>query len=575
MPEARWLLAECEDEIASRLAAELGISPVIARLLAVRGITTAEEANDFLNPSLDSLHEPLLLPDVEPAVNRLARALAAGEKIMVHGDYDVDGVTSAALLVRVLRALKGDVIYRLPHRRNEGYDIKPAAVDEARGAGVSLIITSDCGVTAFETVKRANELGLDIIVTDHHEPETELPPALAVINPKRHDSRYPFRDLAGVGVAFKLMDALATSMGHRDSFRRKFLDLVALGTVSDVSPLVGENRTLVKFGLEAMVETRKVGLRALLRRSGLEGKELQSYHLSHIIGPRINAVGRLDTARTALDLLLATKEPDAAQLAEALEKKNAERQSEQAKVVEEALERIAGVDLDNEKVLLLCGEGWNTGVVGIAASKIVEAYGRPAILLSHDGRSGICAGSGRSIEQFNLIDALRGCSDLLVRCGGHAHAAGICVRMEDLPALSRRLNEIASEVIKPEDMLPKIVVDAVLEPGELDFDLARQVAALEPFGNGNPEPVFMSPGLEVVRKERVGASGDHLKIAVRSRADDTTECIGFGMGELDDALQLGSEIQICYNLRVNRYNGHESVQLIARDIKSHGSPAVA
>lgn len=571
MSQVRWIVAGYEESKAEALAKELDLSQMVAQLLVARGVNSAEEAHQFLHPSLDDLHDPFLLPDADLAVKRILRAVESHERVMVHGDYDVDGVASAALLVRSLKALGVDVIHRLPHRQTEGYDIKPAAVDEAKAAGATLIVTSDCGVTALATAARAKELGVDLVVTDHHEPGPELPQALAVVNPKRTDSRYPFPELAGVGVAFKVMDAVVRELGHKqDLFRSRFLDLVAMGTVSDVAPLVGENRVLVKYGMQAIPGSKKAGLQALLRRCRLQGKDLLAYHLSHVIGPRINAVGRMDTAEIALNLLLTRDDDEAERLAAVLDQANAERQAEQSRIFEEALQRVAEVNLEDKKVLVLSAPGWNTGVVGIVASKIVEQFGRPAILLSEDGEAGVCSGSARSIDQFNLIDALRSCEDLLIRCGGHQHAAGLCVETAKLEGFEEKLNRIAGEIIRPEDLIPTIVVDGVLHPEEVGFDLAREIAALEPFGHGNPEPVFVTPELEVVNKQRVGGDGSHLKMRVRGHGTEPADCIGFGMGELADGISVGSEVDICYNIRVNRFNGYENVQLVAKDLRGAG-----
>lgn len=568
MPDVRWVMSECEEEAAVRLAQETMLSLVVARLLVARGVTTPEDAKAFLEPSLDSLHDPYLLPDMEPAVERLKRALENHEKILIHGDYDVDGVTGTALLVRVLRALGADVIYRLPHRKTEGYDIKPATVEEAREAGVSIIITCDCGTSAYSAAEAAEAAHIDLIITDHHEVGQNLPQVIAVVNPKRPDSEYPFPHLAGVGVALKLMDALVGALGHhRRRFLDKFIDLVALGTVGDVCSLTGENRVLVKFGLQALSRTKKKGLQALLRRCRLLGKDLVTYHLSHIMGPRINAVGRLDTAQIALDLLLTTDDDEADRLSEVLDQRNAERQAEQAKILEEALERIRGLDLETQKVLVLSAPGWNTGVVGIVASKVVDQYRRPAILLSQDPESGACAGSARSIEQFNLIGALRDCDDFLVRYGGHEHAAGLSLTLENLQPFAARLNKLADEVIRPEDMIPSIAVDAILGPDELSSDLAREIAAMEPFGRGNSEPVFVTSSLEVVQIQRMGADRSHLKMRVRGNGGSPTDCVMFGGGDWNDVLSVGREVDICYNIKINRFNGYESLQLVGKDLK--------
>jgi single-stranded-DNA-specific exonuclease len=318
--EKIWTVAECDEADVERLTREAGVSPLIARLLVNRGITEPEEAKAFLSPRMEDLHDPYLMPDMEVGVKRIVQALEKGEKILVHGDYDVDGITSAALLIRALKALKADVVYRVPHRQRDGYDIKPWTADEAKAAGVSLIITTDCGVTATETIKHATSLGIDVVVTDHHEQGTELPPALAVINPKRHDSQYPFKSLAGVGVAFKLAQALVRELGYNEqNFQKKFLDLVALGTVSDVVPLIGENRIFVKYGLETLPKTGKTGLQTLLKHCKLLGKPLSAYYLGFVLAPRINAVGRMDDSALALLLFLTSDETEAGQLVDVLE----------------------------------------------------------------------------------------------------------------------------------------------------------------------------------------------------------------------------------------------------------------
>lgn len=565
--DEQWIVTECDEEAVARLANEASVPPVIARILCNRGILTGEQAREFLNPSLDTLHDPFLLPDMERAVDRLAEAVRSGEKICVHGDYDVDGVTGAALLVRVLRALKANVQYRVPHRKQEGYDIKAATVEKLAEAGVKLVLTCDCGIGALDAVERANELGVDVIVTDHHEQGEELPPALAVVDPKRFDALYPFPDLAGVGVAYKLAQALVRKLdSNEESFRARFVDLVTLGTVADVVPLVGENRAFVKHGLDAVLSSRKTGIKSLLKVANLTGKPLTTYHLGFVLGPRINAVGRMGDATKALELLLTADEALAEKIVAQMERHNAERKAEQDRILQEALAQVEAKDLETTRVLVLAAEGWSTGVVGIAAGRICEMYTRPTILLNRDEKSGIAAGSARSIEGFHILEGLESCGHLLGKFGGHAAAAGLSVPLANLEAFETAINEYAAGVIPPEELVPRIVLDAELGACDISRELADQIAEMEPFGMGNPEPLFMSRGMKIVDMQRVG-DGSHLKLRVSGNGSDAISCIGFGLGELEGSVELGSLIDLCYTIRLNTYNGNESVQLVVKALR--------
>ena len=564
--DEQWIVEQCDEEAAARLAEEVGVSPVIARILMIRGIDTPEKIRDFLNPSLARLHDPFLLPDMEPAADRLARAVRDGEMICVHGDYDVDGVTGAALLVRALRALGANVRYRLPHRR-EGYDIKASTVEEMAARGVRLIVTCDCGINAVEAVTRANELGIDVIVSDHHEPGHTLPPAVAVVDPKRHDASYPFPSLAGVGVAYKLAQALVRKLNsNEESFKARFVDLVTLGTVADVVPLIDENRAIVKHGLDAVAASRKTGIRTMLKVANLTGKPLSAYSVAFVLAPRINAVGRMDDASKALDLLLTTDEAQAGQLAAEMERHNSDRKAEQERILLEAMEQVETKDLEQTRVLVLSAEGWNTGVVGIAAGRLCDLYCRPTILLSRDEKRGVGRGSARSTECFNLFEGLSHCGDLLVRYGGHAAAAGLSIDLSMLDAFEEKINAYAAEVIPEGEVVPRIVMDAELTPPDISRSLVDAIAKLEPFGEGNPEPLFMSKGLTVIDRQRIG-DGSHLRLKVRGSGNGPLSCIGFGLGDLSDSVDLGSNVDLCYSIRLNSYNGSESVQLVVKAIR--------
>ncbi len=564
----QWEVMECDESAVSRLAADAGLSPIIARILVNRLVTTADEARDFLNPSLSTLHDPFLLPDMEPAAERLAKAVSDREKICVHGDYDVDGVTGAALLVRVLRALGAVVEYRLPHRRNEGYDIKTATIDEAAANGVKLILTCDCGINAIAPAIRAAELGIDLIITDHHEPGTELPSALAVVNPKRHDAAYPFPYLAGVGVAYKLAQALVRKLdSNEESFKTRFVDLVTLGTVADVVPLIGENRAFVKHGLSAIASSKKLGIQTMLKSSKITGKPLTTFYLGYVLAPRINAVGRMDDASKALELLLTCDESKALELACEMERYNTERRAEQDRIISEAIAQVGTKDLDSTPVLVLSAENWNTGVVGIAAGKISDTYCRPAILLCRDETCALASGSARSVDGFNLLEGLHHCADLLGRYGGHALAAGLSVSLDNLDEFERKINAYAADMLMPEQLVPKIMLDAELNASDISRKLADSIAGLEPFGAGNAEPLFMSCKMKVLDCQRVG-DGSHLRMRVDGNGSGSISCIAFGMGEMHSSIELGSAVDLCYSIRLNMYNGVESVQLVVKAIRA-------
>lgn len=566
--DMEWVVTECDKTKVAQLAGEAGIPQTIAHLLINRGLTTADDIKNFFNPNLTHLHDPSLLPDLDKGVDRIVRAIKDGEKICVHGDYDVDGVTSAALLVRTLRALKANVGYRLPHRKHDGYDIKPATVEEIAANGVKLIVTCDCGTSAIQSVERANELGVDIIITDHHEPGAVLPPAIAVINPKRRDAAYPFPELAGVGVALKVAQGIVRKLGYSvDSFTNRFVDLAALGTVADVVPLLDENRAIVKYGLQAIPATKKLGIQTMLKVTKLTDKPLTAYYLGFVLGPRINAVGRMDDATKALELFLTQDKQEARMLAEEMEHHNSDRRMEQEKIYQEAIEQIESKDLEITPILVLSSEGWNTGVVGIVAGKICEQYSRPAILLNRDEVCGMGCGSARSIPEFNLVEGLRQCGDLLDRYGGHALAAGLSISLDNLEEFEERINDIAANVLGVEEIMPRLVLDAELQPMEIDHDLADALVNMEPFGMSNPEPVFLTRNLTVLDRQRVG-DGSHLRMRVTGDGGSPMTCIAFGMGELAESVQLGSVIDLCYNIRLNTFNGVESVQLIGKAIRS-------
>jgi single-stranded-DNA-specific exonuclease len=496
----RWDPQGCDEAAAARLAADLGISPVIARLLCQRGLGNAEEALRFLRPSLDHLHDPMRLADMPRVVDRLDAAVARKERIAVHGDYDVDGVTSTVMLRRALEMLGGEVAHFIPERLRDGYGLQPAAIERLHADGVKVVVSVDCGIRSNDAARRAAELGVDLIVTDHHEPEAVLPPAFAVINPKRHDCTYPDKHLAGVGVALKLVQALCARAG-RERWLPAFVKIAAIGTLADVVPLVGENRVIARLGLERLSRgPHTIGLRALIEASGLAGKRIDGYHVAFMLAPRVNAAGRMASPEIAARLLLAVDEAlgaEARELAEQLNAENLKRQQEEAEIVAQA-RTAAETDpaIGAHNVLVVGGEQWHRGVIGIVASKLVELFHRPAIVLSVDGD--VAHGSCRSIPAFDMLAALERCADLFLRFGGHRQAAGLTMEAARVREFRERINRHADDVLHPDDLCPRLRIDAPLTLRGITPDVIDGLAALAPFGVANPRPVFQAGRVEVV-----------------------------------------------------------------------------
>lgn len=560
---------------------ELGVSALFASLLSARGLTTEADARRYLHPALEDLHDPGALPDIEAAAERLAEAIRLREPILVHGDYDADGVCATALLTRVLRALKADARYFVPHRQTDGYDLQTPAVERAAAEGVRLLITADCGILAFEAAERARQLDLDLIITDHHQPDPggRLPQAVAVVNPHRLDAEYPFPELCGTAIAYKVATALVQRLGlPLDQFRVRFLDLVALATVTDCMPLVDENRVFLRYGLETLRHTRKLGLKALMDISRVGGPRLKARSLGFSLGPRLNAIGRLGKAEQAAELLLTRDREQARELAQLLEAANRERQTEQEKIYVEALRQAEAHRED--RVLVLASPGWHPGIIGIVASKLVEELSRPTLMIAVDERAEQGRGSARSIHGFHLMEALGECqrrageSPLFLRVGGHEGAAGFDIRPDRIDPLRAALQEYAAENL-PEDLLqPFIPVDALLEPAAVNLALAEEIARLEPFGAGNPEPVFVSQNVEVVTQKRLAARSqgapDHLKLQVRVGPDQLVDALFWRAWERAEECPPGSRVDLCYQLEVNEYRGQRSAQLNVQDLRPAG-----
>src|SRR3954447_13483354 len=569
MKSLLWQHLPCDDDQASALAAALGVPPVIARLLCLRGLGDAEQATRFLNPSLDHLHDPFRLADMDRAVDRLERALAQRQRIAIHGDYDVDGITSTVILRRALEMLGGDVVHFLPERLRDGYGLQPAAIDRLKGEGVHLVISVDCGIRGTEAALRARELGIDLIITDHHEPEQALPPALAVINPKRADCTYPDKHLAGVGVALKLVQSLCTRAG-KVKWLPAFVKVAAIGTLADVVPLVGENRVTARLGLESWSRARHtVGLRALLEASGLTGKTIDSYQVGFILAPRVNAAGRMSTPDIAARLLLATDEgsiEEARGLAQQLNDENLRRQTEEADLVAQARKAIeTDPAIGAHNVLVVGGDGWHRGVIGIAASKLVDQYHKPAIVLSVDGE--VAHGSCRSIPAFDMLDALERCADLFLRFGGHQQAAGLTMDAAKVPESRARINAHANQVLEPDHLRPRLRIDGHLNLKHITAEFVDGLNAVAPFGCGNPRPVFHAMPVEIVDGPRP-LKERHLKMTFRQDGR-SFRAIAWRAAERAAFLtDHRAGVNLAFSLDQNQYQGETYLELSVADVKS-------
>lgn len=560
----KWVAYNKDYEIANRIKEQLNISGIVARSLINRGINTIEAAKMFMNPQLDYLHDPFLLKDMDLAVDRVLRAIDENEKICIYGDYDVDGVTSTSLCINILRKLEAEVMYYIPVRADEGYGLNEEAILRIKAMGVKLIITVDCGISSCDAVERVKQLEMDIVITDHHECGESLPDACAVVNPHRPDSDYPYKELAGVGVAFKLMQAVTESIGY-DNLIWEVLELAAVGTVADVVPLLGENRILVKNGLTKLAATKFIGLKALIDVSGLKDKTISSYNIAFMLAPRINAAGRLAAAKRCVELLITEDEALAYEIAEELEQENRERQRVEGEILEKAVAKLEdGYDIENSKVIVLDGEGWHAGVIGIVASRIVEKYNRPVILIATE--NGIGKGSARSMKGFNIYEAMCSCSELLEKFGGHEMAAGLTINADNIEKLRKRINAIADEMLKGKLLQPEINVDYKLEQKDVKLETAKQLKTLEPFGMGNPNPQFVYRNLQVLERRLVGANNKHLSLILYDGCN-SIKGMAFNMGYLYNVFSNNRKIDIICSMDINQWNNNESIQLIIKDFK--------
>ena len=556
-----WKVKSPNPELSATLAESLKISHITAQLLINRGITDEMQANHFLYGDLAGTHDPFRLKDMEKAVARIKRAIASGEKILVHGDYDVDGITAAALLKIVLSDLKADIEAYIPNRLDEGYGLSEKCIKVAHHKKISLIITVDCGISAHKEVAIASKLGMDVIITDHHEIKSEtLPAAYAIINPFQKNCDYPFKYLSGVGLAYKLAKALTVETGYPID---EHLDLVALGTVSDMSAQSGENRILTKYGLKELNKTKKIGIKALMEVSGLKGKSISCRHIGYVLGPRINAMGRIGSPEVALKLILSTDADEAKTLAETLDKENRNRQKIEASVTEEAMDKIEKeINFKDTNVIVLSNPNWHMGVIGIVASRVVEKFYRPAIVISVDGERG--KGSGRSIDNFHLFNAINECSEYLIDFGGHEGACGLAIEKKNIENFRKKINEVAKSMIVEKDLYPTVNIDMEVPLSDLSEKLVDELALLVPFGPENPKPVLSSKNVSLKQEpRRIAKNG--IKMWVTA-SGITCEAISFKMAGLS-LPSKGSRINLAYSPSINTWQGVSSVQLDLKDLK--------
>jgi len=555
----RWNIQPQNLPLQKTISDALGINPIIAQLLINRQITSIGQAKSFLLADMASLNNPFLLADMDRTVTRIEEAQKRSEKILIYGDYDVDGVTSSALLRRLFNRLGLQTVNYIPHRMEEGYGLNVEVAEFARSQGIQLLITVDCGINAFLPIEALNAAGIDVIVIDHHEPDgNKLPPALAVINPKRADCLYPFKNLSAVGLVAKLMQAILGHVPLED------LDLVALGTVADVVPLLGENRIFVKNGLPYIERTKKPGLQALLEVAKISGKKMKPYYIGFILGPRLNAAGRMDSATVSLDLLLSENSADAYALACSLEAHNQSRQKMQSEVVEEALGMIeADESLKAQDIIVVHKEGWHKGVLGIVASRIVDKYYRPTVVISVE--DGMGTGSARSIDGFHLHEALSSCSGVLENYGGHKRAAGLRLKYGNIEIFRRAMNDFARHALPEAKFIPTLEIDCEIPLSVIDLSLIETISSMEPHGEGNPTPVFCSRNLTVKSPPSL-LGKDTIKFWV-SDGNKSISAVGFGMGSFRDMVKLGGQVDLAFTVSIDDWNKAPTVQLMLKDIK--------
>lgn len=559
----RWVYQPVNVAEITVLQNELGVSRLVAELLVRRGYSDPSSAHRFLNPSLDDLGDPFLLPDYAYARDAILGAKERGERIFIHGDYDVDGVTSAAILDRYLKRIGCDVHTHVPHRMNEGYGINLSAVAEAQRLGTKLFLTCDCGIAAHTQVEEARSLGMTVVVTDHHELKETLPNAEAIVNPHRTDSKYPFSNLSGAGVVFRLCEGLTRELDPQGvaSYRKNFLDLACLGTIADVMPLTNDNRIIAKFGLERLSETKKKGLVALKEVSEIAGR-VSTYDVGFKLGPRLNAAGRVDDAALSLKLLLTESQDEADSLAKELNELNMERRMMQEQMVEQAIAQASQLDIANTYTLLIFSDQWHPGIVGIAAGKLKEQFNRPTFVGTIDPETGKGKASGRSIPSFNLAELINNNTNL-VSGGGHAMAAGIAFDAKNLEAIREAFDAYAKTVMTPEDLLPAIDVSALVSADEVTQEFVSELQKFEPFGMANPKPIFVANGVKVTSVRPMGPLQTHAQLQL----EGGTRAVSFGNFEIARQLTVGEAADLLFEPNLNEFRGETTLQWKVQDFR--------
>lgn len=562
-PPDEALIAESKD-----LARQLHISDISARLLIRRGIHSVEEAKSYVHPSLGELNDSFLMRDMDKAVERLELALRRNERILIYGDYDVDGTTAVALVYKTLSLVTNNLDFYIPDRYTEGYGISFRGIDYAEEQKCSLIIALDCGIKSIDKVEYATAKGIDFIICDHHTPGETIPAAVAVLNMKRHDCPYPYKELSGCGVGFKFMQAFARRNGLTEQQLKDVLPLLAMSIASDIVPITGENRILAYYGLQQINTNPSIGLRSLMKVAGITDRKLTITDLVFKIGPRINACGRMHSGKEAVQLLLSNNEAEADMIANSVDQSNQERKDQDSLTTDEALELLkADPNNDSKYSTVVYAPHWHKGVVGIAASRLIESYYRPTIVLTR-GDDGIISGSARSVAGFDIYSAIDSCRDLLTNFGGHMYAAGLSMRESDLPEFKTRFEKYVSEHITEEQKQPLIPIEEEIAFSDIDKTFFALLRHLEPFGPGNPRPVFLTRNVINNRyTKRVGKMGEHLRLDVTDRTAAITG-IAFGKGDFALHMQNGNAVDVCYELDENTFNGVTSIQMMVQDIKT-------
>ena len=547
-----------ENEIVNEIAEKYQISNLLAKIMVSRNIIEDEKIETFLNPKRDCFNDPFLLPDMENAVDRIIKAIENNEKITIYGDYDVDGITATTVLESFLKERNANVNHYIPNRLDEGYGLNNKAIDTIKESGTDLMITVDCGITGIDEVEYGKSLGLDIVVTDHHEPGDEIPNTIAVVDAKREDNKYPFRELAGCGIAFKTIQAISIKLNLDEKEYLKYLDIVCIGTIADVVPLVEENRTIVKLGLKLLEVTKNIGLRELVNVTGY--KKIDSTMVAFGIAPRINACGRMGKEQEALNLFLTNNENDAKEIAERLNAYNTQRQTIEKEIFEQAKTKAEGEK--DSSVLIIGGEGWHHGVIGIVSSKITDLYFKPSILISFEGEDG--KGSGRSVPGFDLHEAIVSCGEDLEKFGGHEMAIGLSLKKENFEKFKEDFEKYACNTNLC-DIIPIINIDEEVKLNELNINVIKQLTLLEPFGEGNRMPIFLLKNLKI-NSIRALSDGKHIKLTLQDN-HYYIDAIGFNLGYLAAEYKIGDKIDVVGSLEINEYNGNQSMQINLKDLR--------